>query len=34
MENYPGNAVINYTDTETPFTSIIEHKHFESLESS
>lgn len=29
MENYPGNAVINYTDSETPYTRIIEHKHFE-----
>ena len=29
MENYQGNAVINYTDAETPFTRIIEHKHFE-----
>ena len=28
-ENYQGNAVINYTDAETPFTRIIEHKHFE-----
>ena len=27
--NYQGNAVINYTDGETPFTRIIEHKHFE-----
>lgn len=27
--NYQGNAVINYTDSETPFTRIIEHKHFE-----
>ena len=26
--NYQGNAVINYTDAETPFTRIIEHKHF------
>ncbi|WP_407414941.1 UDP-galactopyranose mutase [Methanobrevibacter sp.] len=34
MENYQGNAVINYTDAETPFTRIIEHKHFESSESS
>ena len=30
IENYQGNAVINYTDAETPFTRIIEHKHFES----
>lgn len=29
--NYQGNAVVNYTDTETPFTRIIEHKHFESF---
>src|SRR5690606_37633077 len=29
LENYQGNAVINYTDRETPFTRIIEHKHFE-----
>jgi len=27
--NFQGNAVINYTDAETPFTRIIEHKHFE-----
>ena len=29
--NYQGNAVINYTDRETPYTRIIEHKHFESF---
>lgn len=29
VENYQGNAVVNYTDAETPFTRIIEHKHFE-----
>ena len=29
--NYQGNAVINYTDSETPFTRIIKHKHFESF---
>ena len=29
MPNYQGNAVVNYTDTETPYTRIIEHKHFE-----
>lgn len=29
FENYQGNAVINYTDAETPYTRIIEHKHFE-----
>ena len=28
-ENYQGVAVVNYTDRETPFTRIIEHKHFE-----
>ena len=33
MENYQGNAVINYTDAETPFTRIIEHKHFECSDS-
>lgn len=29
MPNYQGNAVVNYTDAETPFTRILEHKHFE-----
>ena len=29
MENYQGNAVVNYTDSEVPYTRIIEHKHFE-----
>ena len=29
MPNYQGNAVVNYTDAETPYTRIIEHKHFE-----
>lgn len=29
VENYQGNAVFNYTDRETPYTRIIEHKHFE-----
>ncbi|MBD5342017.1 MAG: UDP-galactopyranose mutase [Bacteroides sp.] len=29
MANYQGNAVVNYTDSSTPFTRIIEHKHFE-----
>ena len=28
-ENYQGVAVMNYTDRETPFTRVIEHKHFE-----
>lgn len=29
VPNYQGNAVVNYTDAETPYTRIIEHKHFE-----
>ena len=29
IENFQGNAVVNYTDKETPYTRIIEHKHFE-----
>ena len=29
MPNFQGNAVMNYTDTEVPYTRIIEHKHFE-----
>lgn len=29
VSNYQGNAVVNYTDAATPFTRIIEHKHFE-----
>lgn len=29
MENYQGNAVVNYTEKEVPYTRIIEHKHFE-----
>lgn len=28
-ENYQGNAVVNYTEFEIPYTRIIEHKHFE-----
>lgn len=28
-ENYQGVAAVNYTDSETPYTRIIEHKHFE-----
>lgn len=27
--NYQGNAVVNYTEAEVPYTRIIEHKHFE-----
>jgi UDP-galactopyranose mutase len=30
--NYQGTAVMNYTDSETPFTRIIEHKHFEPID--
>lgn len=29
IENYQGNAVVNYTEFEVPYTRIIEHKHFE-----
>lgn len=29
--NHQGNAVVNYTDCETPYTRMIEHKHFESF---
>lgn len=29
MPNYQGNAVVNYTEREIPYTRIIEHKHFE-----
>lgn len=29
ITNYQGNAVINYTDREIPYTRVIEHKHFE-----
>ena len=29
MPNYQGNAVVNYTESEVPYTRIIEHKHFE-----
>lgn len=29
IENYQGNAVVNYTEYEVPYTRIIEHKHFE-----
>ncbi|MBQ2802194.1 MAG: UDP-galactopyranose mutase [Lachnospiraceae bacterium] len=31
-ENYQGNAVVNYTEYEIPYTRIIEHKHFELTE--
>lgn len=29
VDNYQGNAVVNYTEAEVPYTRIIEHKHFE-----
>lgn len=29
VSNYQGNAVVNYTDAEIPYTRVIEHKHFE-----
>ena len=28
VENYQGNAVVNYTEYEVPYTRVIEHKHF------
>lgn len=28
IDNYQGNAVVNYTEREVPYTRIIEHKHF------
>lgn len=31
VANYQGNAVVNYTDREVPYTRIIEHKHFETF---
>jgi UDP-galactopyranose mutase len=34
IENYQGNAVVNYTEYEVPYTRIIEHKHFEGTDSS
>ena len=33
IPNFQGNAVVNYTEQEIPFTRIIEHKHFEFIES-
>ncbi|MGL5616060.1 MAG: UDP-galactopyranose mutase [Sarcina sp.] len=33
IENYQGNAVINYTEFEVPYTRTIEHKHFEGIDS-
>lgn len=31
-DNYQGNAVVNYTEREVPYTRIIEHKHFDPVE--
>lgn len=28
-DNYQGNAVVNYTSSDVPYTRVIEHKHFE-----
>jgi UDP-galactopyranose mutase len=33
MDNYQGVAVVNYTDVDIPYTRIIEHKHFDPIES-
>ena len=33
INDFQGNAVVNYTDRETPYTRIIEHKHFTSVKS-
>ena len=33
IEDYQGNAVVNYTDRSVPYTRIIEHKHFEGSDS-
>jgi UDP-galactopyranose mutase len=32
-DNYQGISMMNYTDEEVPFTRVIEHKHFENIES-
>lgn len=32
IDNYQGNAVINYTEADIPFTRIIEHKHFDAVD--
>ena len=34
VDDYQSNAVVNYTDFETPYTRIIEHKHFDRTQSS
>lgn len=32
VANYQGNAVINYTEADVPYTRVIEHKHFDPVE--
>jgi UDP-galactopyranose mutase len=32
QENFQGNAVVNYTESEVPYTRIIEHKHFDPVD--
>jgi len=34
VDNYQGNAVINYTEADVPFTRVIEHKHFDAVDTS
>jgi UDP-galactopyranose mutase len=34
IDNFQGNAVVNYTECEIPFTRIIEHKHFDPVDTS
>jgi UDP-galactopyranose mutase len=34
IENFQGTAMMNYTDIETPYTRVIEHKHFENVSGS
>jgi UDP-galactopyranose mutase len=33
IKNYQGSSIINYTDIEVPYTRIVEHKHFEDVQS-
>jgi UDP-galactopyranose mutase len=33
VDSYQGTAMMNYTDIDTPFTRVVEHKHFENVES-
>ncbi|MGY3895341.1 UDP-galactopyranose mutase [Aeromonas enterica] len=34
VDSYQGNAVVNYTEAKVPFTRIIEHKHFDTVDTS